>query len=145
MSFIWNVTSKCNLDCKICYLKEVNKNYNLLFQFKSLPSTILLTGGEPLLFEDSINVSKQNWRDMFYFQFRNSLVYRIGREGRKLEIKFFLLTLPIAIQLSKSEINFNVFCSSGQPAGFGIGYQVLWIKLRTKLQISNFDTIEYEK
>jgi len=61
----WNITSRCNLRCKHCYIGNYNKDLNtcsllnIALKIKYLnPSLIIITGGEPLIRDDIFRIIK---------------------------------------------------------------------------------------
>jgi radical SAM protein with 4Fe4S-binding SPASM domain len=66
---VWNITKRCNLNCRHCYLDSYDKDYKgelttkegeeLISQIKEIGSPLLLfSGGEPLLREDILNLGR---------------------------------------------------------------------------------------
>lgn len=85
------ITSKCNLRCKHCYMEADNLNYNqldlntikkILSDFKNKVKTITLTGGDPLC--------HPNIKEIIRFAKHSGFKVRLNTSGYLLDEKFVI-------------------------------------------------------
>lgn len=104
------ITSKCNLRCKHCYMEANNFNYNqidinilkkLLLDFKSKVETITFTGGDPLC--------HPNIKEIISFAKANKFKVRLNTSG-------YLLDKEFIIFLKKEHIDYVKLSLDGASA-----------------------------
>lgn len=155
-TIFWEITDRCNLRCKHCYLGDKEKKFNYQFSkrqvlnyvdllYKNGIETILFMGGEPLLYPHIYEA-----------------IERVGKFGHKLHAGVLtngiLLSNRVAVKLKKSGVSAVQVSLDGVSSIYkkirGVDFQIInenikglqknKIPLRAKFTLNKINLDEFE-
>ena len=118
---VLHLTSKCNLDCDFCYIKNRDRthelDYDKLINFISVikPKSVQLTGGEPTLYPKI--------DELIYFLYANNCKIGMFTNGKELwRCKFFGFLNWLRISINYYIDNDKEFVDPSNPKKLGYVY-----------------------